>query len=69
MAKTLTYTWSGGQSSEDNIGFIMTRNGVDQQWSVSKASLSNIPNPVAEAIARELYEESGAATGTCTVTI
>lgn len=69
MTKTLTYTWSAGLSSQDNIGFIMTRNSVDQQWSVSSKSLGNIPNPVAEAIARELFEEAGATTGTCTVSI
>ena len=69
MAVTLTYTWSGGQSSADNIGFVMTRNGINQPWSCDPGSLSNIPNPVAEAIARELYEQGGAATGTCTVTI
>ena len=69
MAKTLTYTWSGGLSSQDNIGFVMTRDGQNQPWSVSSKSLGNIPNPVAEAIARELFEEAGSATGTCTVTI
>lgn len=69
MAVTLTYTWSAGQNSQVNVGFVMTRDGVDQPWSVAKSQLGNIPNPVAEAIAREIHEQAGSATGTCTVTI
>jgi len=69
MAVTLTYTWSGGIDSNDNIGFVLTRNGVNQPWVVPASAIQDVPDPVAEAVARELHEQSGSATGTCTVTI
>ncbi len=70
MAVTLTMTWAGGLDSDVNIGFVLTDDrGHVTPWIVPAQSIDNCPDPAARAVAKELHNQAGAATGTVTVTI
>lgn len=70
MAITYTMTWAGGLTSVNSGGAIVTdENGVEHPFNFSAQTIGNIPNPVLRAVADELHNQSGAATGTVTVTI
>ena len=70
MAITYTMTWAGGLDSNVNIGFTLTDDlGKITPWIVPVHSIPNCPDHAARAVADELHNQSGAATGTVTVTI
>ena len=70
MAVTFTMTWAGGLDSNVNIGFTLTDDrGRITPWIVPADSIGNCPDPAARAVADELHNQAGAATGTVTVTI
>ncbi len=70
MTVTNTMTWAGGLDSAENIGFVITdERGKAYPWSVAAKSIDNIPDPVARAVAEELHNQAGSATGTVTVSI
>ena len=70
MAVTLTMTWAGGISGNPSGGFVLTDdNGVVTPHAYDTGNLANIANPVHRAIAEELTNQAGAATGTVTVAI
>jgi hypothetical protein len=71
MAITYTMTWAGGQdSASDEGGFVLTDDkGVVQPFNYNVSTIDRIPNPVLRAVADELHNQAGSATGTVTVTI
>lgn len=70
MTITLTATWAGGVDSTENVGFTITDDrGNVKPWVVAARSIENCPDPVARAVAEELHNQAGAATGTVTVSI
>lgn len=70
MAVTFTMTWVGGQDSDVNIGFVLTDDRARvTPWVVPVHSINNVPDPVARAVAEEIHNQGGAATGTVTVSI
>ncbi len=70
MAITYTMTWAGGLAGAPSGGFILTdHDGVAHQHSFDSNSVANITDFVKRAVADELANQAGAATGTVTVTI
>ncbi len=70
MAVTFTMTWADGLDSNVNIGFVLTDDrGRITPWIVPTDSIGNCPDHAARAVADELHNQGGAATGTVTVTI
>ena len=70
MAITYTMTWAGGLDSNVNIGFTLTDDqGKATPWIVPAQSITNCPDHAARAVADELHNQSGSATGTVTVAI
>ncbi len=70
MAITYTMTWAGGLTSVDSGGAVVTDDkGVLHPFNFSAQTIGNIPNPVLRAVADELNNQAGSATGTVTVTI
>ncbi len=70
MAVTFTMTWAGGLDSNVNIGFVLTDDrGRITPWVVPADSIGNCPDHAARAVADELHNQGGAATGTVTVAI
>ena len=70
MAITYTMTWASGQNSGTSGGFVLTdERGVVRPFSYGAQNIGNIQNPAARAVADELLNQAGAATGTVTVTI
>jgi hypothetical protein len=70
MAVTLTMTWAGGISSNDSCGFVLTTDdSVEEVVSYPRSAIQDIKNPVHRAVAKELSEQAGSATGTVTVSI
>lgn len=70
MAVTKTMTWKGGQDSNVNIGFELTDDrGHVTPWIIPAQSIDNCPDHAARAVAEELHNQGGAATGTVTVSI
>ncbi len=70
MSVTLTMTWAGGVSSTTSGGFVLTDDrSVEHQLSYDVKSISNIKNPAMRAVAEELTNQAGSATGTVTVAI
>ena len=70
MAITYTMAWAGGLDSDVNIGFTLTDDrGHVTPWIVPAQSIENCPDHAARAVADELHNQAGAATGTVTVTI
>ena len=70
MAVTFTMTWAGGLDSNVNIGFTLTDDrGRITPWIVPADSINNCPDHAARAVADELHNQAGAATGTVTVAI
>ena len=70
MAVTFTMTWAGGLDSNVNIGFVLTDDrGRETPWTVPADSINNCPDHAARAVADELHNQGGAATGTVTVAI
>ena len=70
MAVTLTMTWAGGVTSQTSCGFTLTDDrGNEQPHNYGKSNIGNIINPVHRAIAEELSNQAGSATGTVTVAI
>ncbi len=70
MAVTLTMTWAGGQISTTSAGFVLTDDkGIVTPVTYDNGTPGNIKNPVHRAVAEELSNQAGSATGTVTVTI
>ena len=70
MAITYTMTWAGGVDSQTSGGAVLTDDlGVAHPFNYSATNISEILNPVHRAIADELHNQSGSATGTVTITI
>lgn len=70
MAITYTMTWAGGQDSNDTGGFVLTDDrGVEHVVNYDAKSITNIKNPAMRAVADELHNQAGSATGTVTVSI
>ena len=70
MAVTFTMTWAGGLATQTTGGFTITDDrGVVRPWNYDVKQINNIPDPTARAVADELSNQAGAATGTVTVTI
>ncbi len=70
MAVTFTMTWAGGLDSEVNIGFTLTDDqGKATPWIVPTGSINNCPDHAARAVADEIHNQAGAATGTVSVVI
>lgn len=70
MSITYTMTWAAGQNSQTSGGFILTDDkSVTHQVTYDSGTVNNILNPVHRAVADELANQSGSATGTVTVTI
>ena len=70
MAVTLTMTWVGGVVSQTSCGFTLTDDlGNEQTHNYGKSLIGNIFNPVHRAVAEELSNQAGSATGTVTVVI
>ena len=68
---TYTMTWANGKASSRGGGsFILTdEKGADHQFHYVSSQIKDIQNPVFRAVADELHNQSGAATGTVTVSI
>jgi cobalamin biosynthesis protein CobD/CbiB len=63
-------TWAGGLDSNTSGGFVLTDdNSVEHPVIYSAKTIGNISNPVFRAVADELHNQAGSATGTVTVTI
>lgn len=70
MSVTFTMTWASGQNSQTTGGFILTTDkGIEEVVTYDSGTTANIKNPVHRAVADELANQSGSATGTVTVTI
>ena len=70
MAITYTMTWAGGLDSTTSGGFVLTdHNSVVHPVSYSAGHIGDIKDFVARAVADELHNQAGSATGTVTVTI
>ena len=70
MAITYTMTWSGGTDSQVSGGFVLLDDlSVSHVHNYDVHTINNIKNPVMRAIADELHNQAGSATGTVTVTI
>ncbi len=70
MAITYTMTWASGISSNPSGGFVLTDDlGVEHPVSYDVKTINSIKNPAARAVADELTNQAGSATGTVTVTI
>ncbi len=70
MAITYTMTWAGGVDSQTSGGFVVTDDlGFLHPHNYSATNISEILNPVLRAVADELHNQAGSATGTVTVTI
>ena len=70
MAITYTMTWAGGTDSQTSGGFTVTDDlGALHPFNYSITNIPEILNPVLRAVADELHNQAGSATGTVTVTI
>ena len=70
MAITYTMTWANGHASDLTGHFILT-DDLNRETPVyyDANSITNIKDPVARAVADELQNQAGSATGTVIVSI
>ena len=70
MAISCSMTWIAGTHNTTGGGFTLTDDkGVVHQHALGNSTIDNISNPVFRAIADELHNQAGSATGTVVVSI
>lgn len=69
MSITYTMTWAAGIAGSPTGGFTLTDDKGNVTPYTFGKNVDNIPNPVVRAVADELVNQGGSATGTVTVTI